>query len=145
MTADGTRQLLNFNELNSPLLSNYIIAIAIDQNTGEVYFGTNRGVISYKGDAIEGNGGCGDILVYPNPVRENYTGPIAIKGLVPNGNVKITDVSGNLVYETTANGTQAIWEGTNFSGEKAHTGVYLIFSSDNEGENTCVTKLLLIN
>ena len=145
MSADGTRQIANYNEENSPLLSNYIIALAIDQNTGEVFIGTNRGLISLKGEAIAGDGACNNILVYPNPVRENYSGPIAIKGLVPNGNVKITDVSGNLVYETTSLGTQAIWYGKNFKGEKAHTGVYLVFSTDEEGENTCVTKLLLIN
>ena len=145
MSADGTNQLLNFNETNSPLLSNYILAISINHQTGEVYFGTNRGLISYKGDAIQGDGGCNNVLVYPNPVRENYEGPIAIRGLVPNGNVKITDVSGNIVYETTANGTQAIWYGKNFKGDKAQTGVYLIFSSDAEGENSCITKLLLIN
>lgn len=145
MSPDGTSQLLNFNEVNSPLLSNYILAISIDQQTGEVYFGTNRGLISYKGDAIAGDGGCSNVLVYPNPVRENYEGPIAIRGLVPNGSVKITDVSGNLVYETTANGTQAIWYGKNFNGEKAATGVYLVFSSDSEGKNSCITKLLFIN
>jgi hypothetical protein len=145
MSADGTKQILNFNEDNSPILSNYILALAIDQKTGEVFIGTNRGLISYKGDAIAGSGGCSDVLVYPNPVRENYGGPIAIKGLVPNGNVKITDVSGNLVYETTALGTQAIWYGKKFNGEKVQTGVYLVFSSDEDGENTCVTKLLLIN
>ncbi len=145
MSPDGTRQIANYNELNSPLLSNYIIALAIDQVTGEVFIGTNRGLISIKGEAIAGDGGCNNVLVYPNPVRENYSGPIAIKGLVPNGNVKITDVSGNLIYETTALGSQAIWYGTNFKGEKAHTGVYLVFSSDEEGENTCITKLLFIN
>jgi hypothetical protein len=145
MSPDGTEKILNFNETNSPLLSNYILSIAIDQNSGEVFFGTNRGVISYKGDAIAGEGGCKDVLVYPNPVRPGYSGPIAIKGLVPNGSVKITDVSGNLIYETTSNGTQAIWNGTNFKGEKAHTGVYLVFSSDEDGENSCVTKLLFIN
>jgi hypothetical protein len=145
MSPDGTEKILNFNETNSPLLSNYILSIAIDQNSGEVFFGTNRGVISYKGDAIAGEGGCKDVFVYPNPVRPGYSGPIAIKGLVPNGSVKITDVSGNLIYETTSNGTQAIWNGTNFKGEKAHTGVYLVFSSDEDGENSCVTKLLFIN
>jgi hypothetical protein len=145
MSPDGTSQILNFNENNSPLLSNFILAITIDQKTGEVFLGTNRGLISYKGDAIEGEGACHDVLAYPNPVRENYSGPIAIKGLVPNGSVKITDVSGNIVYETKANGTQAIWYGKNFSGEKAHTGVYLVFSTDDEGKNTCVTKLLFIN
>ncbi|MBL0339614.1 MAG: hypothetical protein IPP71_01115 [Bacteroidetes bacterium] len=145
MSADGTKQIPNFNENNSPLLSNYIIAISIDQKTGEVFLGTNKGLISYKGDAVDGTGGCKDVLVFPNPVRENYSGPIAIRGLVPNGVVKITDVSGNIVYETKANGTQAIWYGKNFNGEKAHTGVYLVFSTDEEGENTCVTKLLFIN
>jgi hypothetical protein len=145
MSADGTKQIRNFNEQNSPLLSNYIIALAIDQKTGEVYIGTNRGLISYKSDAIEGDGACNDVLVYPNPVRENYDGPVAIKGLVPNGNVKITDVSGNIVYETTSLGTQAVWYGKNFNGEKVHTGVYLVFSTDEEGKNTCVTKLLFIN
>ncbi len=145
MSPDGTEQILNFNEVNSPLLSNYILSIAIDQESGVIYFGTNRGVISYKGDAIAGTGGCSDVLAYPNPVRPDYTGPIAIKGLVPNGSVKITDVSGNLVFETKSNGTQALWYGKNFKGEKAHTGVYLVFSTDEEGENTCVTKLLFIN
>jgi len=145
MAPDGTKQINNYNESNSPLLSNYIIALSIDQKTGEIFIGTNKGLISLKGDAISGDGACKDLLVYPNPVRENYNGPIAIKGLVPNGNVKITDVSGNLVYETIALGSQAIWYGKNFKGEKAHTGVYLVFSSDEEGENTCVTKLLLIN
>jgi ligand-binding sensor domain-containing protein len=145
MSPDGTKQILNFNEQNSPILSNYILSIAIDQLSGDVYFGTNRGIISYKGDAIAGNGGCNNPLVYPNPVRENYEGPIAIKGLVPNGNVKITDVSGNIVYETTANGTQAIWYGKNFEGAKVQTGVYLVFSTDDEGKNTCVTKLLFVN
>jgi len=145
MSPDGTSQLLNFNETNSPILSNYIITITIDQKTGEVFFGTNKGMISYKGDAIMSDGGCNNVLVYPNPVRENYDGPIAIKGLVPNGNVKITDVSGNLVYETKSNGTQAIWYGKNFEGSKAQTGVYLVFSSDDEGKNTCITKLLFIN
>ena len=145
MSPDGTQQIANYNELNSPLLSNYILALAIDKQSGEVHIGTNRGVISLMGDAVTGEGGCQDVLVYPNPVRENYSGPIAIRGLVPNGNVKITDVSGNLVYETTSLGTQAIWYGKNFKGEKAHTGVYLVFSTDDEGENTCVTKLLFIN
>lgn len=145
MSPDGTKQINNFNISNSPLPSNYILTITIDQKTGEVFFGTNQGLISYKGDATDGDGGCNDVLVYPNPVRENYSGPIAIKGLVPNGSVKITDVSGNLVYEVKANGSQAIWYGKNFNGEKAQTGVYLVFSSDEEGENTCVTKLLFIN
>ena len=80
--------------------------------------------------------------MYPNPVRKEYDGPIAIKGLVPNGIVKITDVSGGLVFQTTALGTQAIWNGTNLKGEKVATGVYLVFSSDATSENNCVTKLM---
>ncbi|HKR03696.1 MAG TPA: two-component regulator propeller domain-containing protein [Bacteroidia bacterium] len=145
MSADGTQQILHFTVENSPLLSNSIACMAINQKTGEVFIGTNRGIISYKSDAIEGDDKCNDTYVYPNPVYHEYEGPISIKGLMANGNVKITDISGTLIYETTALGGQAIWNGKNFKGEKAHTGVYLVFCSDEEGKNTCITKLLLFN
>lgn len=145
MSADGTEQLLHFTAENSPLLSDNIFCIAINQKTGEVFIGTDHGIISYKGDAIEGDDKCNDTYVYPNPVYHEYEGPIAIKGVMNNGNVKITDISGTLVYETTALGGQAIWNGKNFKGEKAHTGVYLVFCSDADGTNTCITKLLLFN
>lgn len=145
LSEDGTNQVLHFTTSNSPLLSNKIYTIAIDDKTGIVFFGTDRGIISYKSDAIEGKDFCENTYTYPNPVRPGYEGPIAITGLVSNGNVKITDVSGTLVYETTALGGQAIWNGRNFNGEKAHTGVYLVFCTDTEGQNTCITKILFIN
>ncbi|MBT7143248.1 MAG: T9SS type A sorting domain-containing protein [Bacteroidetes bacterium] len=145
MSEDGTEQILNFNTDNSPLLSNTITSIAIDENSGEVFFGTANGIISYRGTAIEPKDNFNDIYVFPNPVRENYSGDITVKGVVENSNVKITDVSGNLVFETTALGGQAIWNGNNFSGERVHTGVYMVFCSNEDGTQTHVTKLLFIN
>ncbi len=145
LSADGTQQIANFNTSNSPLFSNTITSIAIDPVTGEVYIGTDKGLISYVGDATQGETGCKDLLVFPNPVKENYTGPIAIRGITANGNVKITDVAGNVVYETKAKGGMATWDGNNFSGKRAHTGVYLVFATDEKGDNTCVTKLFLVN
>jgi streptogramin lyase len=145
MSADGTRELAHFSEQNSPLPSNEVSSIAINQKSGEVYFGTSRGIVSYRGTATEGGKVCKDVYAFPNPVRENYTGSIAIKGLIGNSNIKITDVSGNLVYESTSHGGQAIWDGKNFSGEKVKTGVYLVFASSKDGSETCVTKLLFIN
>jgi hypothetical protein len=144
-SADGTQQLLSLNKENSPLPSNRISAITINDKTGEVFVGTESGLISFLGNATKGEGYCDDVKVFPNPVRENYTGPRAIRGVVANGNVKITDVAGNIVYEAVAYGGQAIWYGQNFKGEKVQTGVYLIFSTDDAGENTCMTKLLLVN
>jgi len=145
ISPDGTEQILNFNESNSPLYSNSIVSIAIDDLTGEVYFGTNRGIISYRSDAIDGKNGYGNIYAYPNPVRETYDGPITITGLIEDSNVKITDISGHLVYETTSMGGQAIWNGKTFSGDRVHTGVYLIFCSDKNAQKTKVAKLLFIN
>lgn len=145
LSADGTQQIANFNTSNSPLFSNTITSIAIDPVTGEVYIGTDKGLISYVGDATQGETGCKDLLVFPNPVKENYTGPIAIRGITANGNVKITDVAGNVVYETKAKGGMATWDGNNFSGKRAHTGVYLVFATDEKGDNTCVTKMFLVN
>ncbi|MEP7170789.1 MAG: two-component regulator propeller domain-containing protein, partial [Bacteroidota bacterium] len=132
MSADGTQQIIHFTAENSPLLSNNILSMAINQKDGEVFIGTGRGIISYKSDAIDGDDKCHDTYVYPNPVYHDYSGPIVIKGVMSNGNIKITDISGTLVYETTSLGGQAIWNGKNFKGEKAHTGVYLVFCSDED-------------
>lgn len=144
-SADGTKQLQSFNKENSPLPADRISAITINDKTGEVFFGTEAGLLSYLGDATKGEEFCDDVKVFPNPVRESYSGPIAIRGLVANGNVKITDVAGNIVYEVVANGGEAIWYGQNFNGEKVQTGVYIVYSTNNDGENTCMTKLLLVN
>lgn len=145
MSDDGTTQIHHFTEENSPLFSNTIICIEINDETGEVFFGTNNGIISYKGKATEGDEKHNNVYAYPNPVKENYHGYIAIKGLVQNADVKITDISGTLIYKTIAEGGQAVWNGKNFNGERAQSGVYLVFSSNSDGSETLVTKILFIN
>jgi len=145
MSPDGTEQIEYFNASNSPLLSDEVLDVAIDPESGTVYFGTSKGIISYRGTATEGSPTHSNVTVFPNPVREDYHGPIAIKGLVENAYVKITDVSGNLVYSTRALGGQAIWNGLLPNGQRAQTGVYLIFSMSEDGTETFVSKLLLIH
>ncbi|MCF6357579.1 MAG: T9SS type A sorting domain-containing protein, partial [Draconibacterium sp.] len=145
MSEDGTKEILHFTTDNSPLYSNLIRSISVDDESGEIYIGTDKGIISYKGTATEGDNSYKDAYVYPNPVREDYTGLITITGLATDVNVKITDVSGRLVYETTAFGGQAIWNGKNFGNQKVKTGVYLIFCTDEAGEYKNVLKLLFIN
>lgn len=145
LSDDGLEEIHHFTSENSPLLSNNIIDIAVDGNNGTVYFGTDKGLISYKGTAIEGKEFFDDVYVYPNPVREDYTGEIVITGLLADVNVKITDISGNIVYETTSLGGQAIWDGRTFSGNRVSTGVYLVFCTNEDGSMTHITKLLVIN
>ena len=142
---DAKETLLNFREENSPLFSNSVSGVGINQKTGEVFFATSLGLISYRGTATGGQEGFNDVYVYPNPVREDYEGPITITGLMENSNVKITDISGNLVYETTSLGGQAIWDGKNFSGHRVATGVYLVMLASEDGTKSYVTKLLFIH
>ncbi len=144
MSEDGTHQILHFNAENSPLLSNSITSIVMNDD-GEVFFGTSQGIISYKGTAPPPPPPGSEIYAYPNPVREDYNGVIAIKGLYQNSDVKITDVSGTLVFATKAEGSQAIWHGRNFNGDKVQTGVYLVFITNDDGSETAVTKILVIN
>jgi ligand-binding sensor domain-containing protein len=145
MSEDGTEEILHFTADNSPLLSDNITGITIDPESGEVFFSTGKGIISYKSDAVEGGEYNGDVYAYPNPVRPDYHGKIAITGLVRDADVKITDIGGNVVYQTTALGGQAIWDGNNFKGERAASGVYLVFITNEDGTSKKVTKILLMN
>jgi len=145
LSPDGKETIRQFTTENSPLLSNEIRDIEINAATGVVYFGTTKGVNSYQSDALDGTGQNGDVLVYPNPVHPEYEGDIAIRGLVNNANVKITDISGQLIFETTALGGQAIWDGNNYNGVRAQTGVYLVLCSSPDGSETVSTKLFLVN
>lgn len=145
MSSDGTQQILNFTAENSPLLSDNIQTITIDQVSGEVFFGTDQGLVSYRGTATEGGTAFGKAYAYPDPIPHGYNGPIAIKNLVTNSDIKIADVSGQLVYHTVAQGGQAIWYGTNFNGDRVKTGVYLVFCTSPDGTQSLVTKLLLEN
>ncbi|MBK6626763.1 MAG: hypothetical protein IPJ87_14950 [Flavobacteriales bacterium] len=144
VSPDGTEQLHHFTAENSPLPSNTITSLAIDGESGEVFFGTDQGIVSYRGTATESGVTNACAKVFPNPVRETYTGPIAITGLVRDSDVKVTDVAGNLVYRTTSDGGQAIWPGTDMSGNRVSTGVYLVFASDADGNTKCNTKVLVV-
>lgn len=145
VSEDGFEEIHAFNTDNSPLLSNTITDIAINDETGEVYIGTAAGIISFFSDAIAPAGTFDDVYVFPNPVREDYEGEIIVKGLVENTNVKITDLNGNLVFETESLGGQAIWDGRNLNGNRVATGVYLVFCTNEDGSATHVTKLLFIH
>ncbi len=141
----GEEEILHFTVENSPLLSNSITSMAINQLTGEVFIGTDAGLIAYQGNAIAGKDAYADVYVYPNPVRETYDGPVTITGLIENTDVKVTDIGGNLVYTTTSLGGQAVWDGRNLNGNRVKTGIYLVFCNDENGEQTHITKLLFIN
>jgi hypothetical protein len=132
LSPSGDEQIAHFTEANSPLFDNNIIDIEVNPQNGEVFIGTDKGVISYLGEAIEGGQvNNSTIEIYPNPVRPEYQGTIAIRGLARDANVKITDIHGRLVFETTALGGQAIWDGFDYNGRRADSGVYLVFSTSN--------------
>lgn len=142
---DGQKEIHHFTAENSPLLSNTITDIVINGNTGEVFFGTDKGICSFKGSAITGQEQYQSVYAYPNPVPADFDGTIGIKGLTRNSWIKIMDISGNLIYETRSEGGQAVWNGYNFSGERAKTGVYPVICISEDGSEKVVTKILIIN
>lgn len=144
MSDNGTEELLNFSESNSPLFSNQIFDIAIDHTSGEVFFATAKGLISYRGTATAGKDTYEEVKVFPNPVRENYSGTIAVSGLMTNSFCKVVDSAGKLVWQDYANGGELVWDGKDFSGRKVATGVYFVFSSDETGKERNVAKILFI-
>ncbi|WP_294820781.1 two-component regulator propeller domain-containing protein [uncultured Flavobacterium sp.] len=144
VSPDGQRTIFHFTKENSPLPSNNINDIAIDFQTGEVFFATDRGMVSYKGTSTRGADDLSKVYVFPNPVRPNFTGDVNISGLMDNVNIKITDIEGNLVFEATSEGGTVLWDTTAFGKYKVASGVYMIFIASEDGTETKVKKVMII-
>lgn len=145
VNSDGTEVLENFTTDNSPLPINSVNSIAVHPKTGEVFFAVDGyGLLSYKGEATEGNEDYSDIHAYPNPVRPDYDDKVTITGLMSHSNVKITDISGNLVYQTKSTGGQISWNCKNAKGERVATGVYLVIAATEKAKESVVTKIMVI-
>ena len=144
VSASHKHIVYHFTKDNSPLPSNTINDIAADPISGEVFFATDLGVVSFMADTSEGQDTNSSFYAYPNPVRPEYLGEVRIVGLMDRSVVKITDIEGNLVFEATSNGGTVVWDTHAFNGKRVASGVYLMMvSSDNQG-STKVKKLMII-
>jgi sugar lactone lactonase YvrE len=145
----GEEQIYHFTKENSPLFDNTIIDMAFNEKNGTMFIATARGVMSFRTNStLGGEKHSSEIYAYPNPVRPEYRGPIAIRGFARDSNIKITDINGQLVHESTSFGGQAIWDGYDYNGRRAATGVYLVYASTTdafEEPQTVITRILLIN
>lgn len=140
----GETLIQHFTTENSPLSSNEVRAMGMDPKSGKVFFTTSEGIISFRADATEGTGQHQNVKIYPNPVKPGFTGNVVIEGLVNNAYLKLTDVSGKLVREIRANGSTAIWNTRDLNGSRVTAGVYLLFSSNRDGSETFIGKIVVI-
>ena len=144
LSPNGQETIHHFTIDNSPLPSNSINDIDIDAITGEVFFATSKGMISFKGMATDPSDNLNNVIVYPNPVRPGYSGTVKITGLLDRCTIKITDIEGSLVYETTSEGGTIEWDTTAFGKYKVASGVYMIFISAEDGVETKVKKVMIV-
>ena len=144
VSSDGQETIYRFTKNNSPLPSDNINDIEIDGVSGEVFFATDKGMVSFLGTSTKPNDSLSDVFVYPNPVRPNFVGTLKISGLTDKANVKITDIEGNLVYETTAAGGTIEWDTKAFGKHKVASGVYMIFVASEDATDSTVKKVMII-
>lgn len=145
LSPTGLEELEHFTASNSPLFSDKVVSISILPWTGEVFVGTDKGLQSYRGTATFAfSEPQSEIHAFPNPVRPDYDGPIAITGFTRNAIVHITDAAGHTVFSTKANGGQAVWNGRTNSGERVASGVYYVFASADDGTMRSVAKVLVV-
>jgi hypothetical protein len=145
LSSDGTEIIQHYTMDNSPLISDNIVDIEMNQKTGELFIITDKGLVSYRTDASEGAEDYSNVTVFPNPSRPDFNGVITIQGIKADSDIKITDASGSLVYKTTSNGGTATWNGKTVEGERVKSGVYLIWTAVNEGKGRKVGKVVIIN
>ena len=147
ISADNMEQICHFTTENSYLLSNSILSIAINQASGEVFFGTENGLCSFMSDATETNEEMtsDNVYAYPNPVTKDYTGLITIVGLSYNSDVKILSPNGALIAEGRSNGGSFTWDGCDKKGSRVASGVYMVATATKEGKKGTVCKIAIVN
>ena len=145
---NGEEKIAAFDEETSPLFNNAVKDLLFEPQSGVMYIATDSGLQSIRTETTGARPfHSNEVFAFPNPVRPEYRGPIAIKGLAQDAEVSITDIDGKLVFKTDALGGQAIWDGFNLEGDEVSGGVYLVFSSTNDifrDIDTFVTKILVI-
>lgn len=146
VSADGEENIHHFTVENSPLPSNTITSIAINDNSGEVFIGTSKGIVSYMSDATEPEEELrkGSVHAYPNPVKPDYSGDIHIVGLTFNCNVKIVNGAGLLIYEGISNGGEFVWDGRDYKGKRVASGIYYVLAADENGKEGVATKIMVV-
>ncbi|SKC74107.1 type IX secretion system anionic LPS delivery protein PorZ [Ohtaekwangia koreensis] len=142
--ATGEELIYNFTTANSPLLSNVIKDIAINDKTGEVFFATDKGIISFRSDATESDFSFQSVKIFPNPITNSFNGSVGINGLATDALVKITDISGKLIWQTQASGGTATWNVRDYNGKRAATGIYLVFAATSDGTESVVGKIAVV-
>lgn len=144
VSPNGQKTIYKFDKKNSPLPSNNVLDIEINGITGEVYFATDKGMVSFLGVSTDPSDNLENVFVYPNPIRPEYIGTIKVSGLMDKCNIKIADLEGNLVFETTSEGGTIEWDGTAFGKYRVASGVYMVFVSSEDGAETTVKKIMVI-
>ncbi|MCC6371803.1 MAG: hypothetical protein IT236_12410 [Bacteroidia bacterium] len=142
---DGQKQLYHFTKDNSPLYSDLILDLNYDETTGDIFIATDMGLQSFRSTILAGSEQYNDVVAFPNPVKPGYQGTVLVKGLLDNSIVKITDESGNMVWETKSTGGQIEWPITTFAGIRVTSGVYVVYASTTGGELKAHTKILVVN
>lgn len=143
VSADGLVELDHFTTENSPLFSNAIQAMEYDGTTGKLYIATSGGVCVYQTEAVDGAPDNDHIYCYPNPVRPEFSGNLMICNLKDQSNIRITDVTGHVIYKTKTYGGQTSWDLCNSAGDRVKPGVYYIYSFDEDGKEGGMTKVLV--
>jgi len=144
LSEEGTQTIYSFSKNNSPLYSDVINSLAINDNTGEVYMGSTDGIIGFKSTATSSNIQFKTLEVFPNPVRPEYQGNIAIRGMMNNSEVKIVNASGFPVKTVFSNGGQAIWDGLDNNNQQVGSGVYYFLVTSEDGYSKAKSKVLII-
>ncbi|MDH5397857.1 MAG: hypothetical protein OEX02_06915, partial [Cyclobacteriaceae bacterium] len=142
--AQGESEIVHFNQNNSPLLPGNIRGIAVLPASGEVFFGTENGIVSYRSDATAGAQQHTNVKIFPNPVIPEYNGLVGISGLPMAADVKVTDAAGRLVWKGVSNGGTASWNVLDYRGQRPASGVYFVFSVAPDGTDTYVGKIAVI-
>jgi len=138
------RNIVHLRRTNSPIVNNNIQQMVVNPLNGELFLSSSTQFLSYRTDATRAGAVHTDVEVFPNPVWLSVDNTVSIRGLAYNNEVMITDMAGNLIHKGKANGGTFSWDLGNYSGFRAKSGVYLVFSINADGTETYQAKFAVL-
>ncbi|MBM2814180.1 MAG: putative periplasmic ligand-binding sensor domain protein [Ignavibacteria bacterium] len=143
LNEDGSDTIATYNTSNSPLATNEILSLALNEQTGTLYIGTRNQLYMASTQSVQPLESY-SLNCYPQPFYSGLDKELFIDGLAADSDVRILTSNGEFIRSITTRSKITTWDGRDSSGNLVSSGIYLIVTSSSSTNTSSVGKIAVI-